>query len=67
MMMAPFGSPFVDSTRTAVSLSTKNALQIVYLPQTLNEEEVKDMLASLFSMFTQINGGEGTYKVQMCS
>ncbi|MBW8351692.1 hypothetical protein K0H71_20005 [Bacillus sp. IITD106] len=55
----PFGSPFVDSTRTVVTNNTKNALQIVYLPTSINEESAEKLLTSLSAMFTQINGGDG--------
>lgn len=55
----PFGSPFVDSSRTPATMETTNAVQIVYLPPTLEKESAIDMLASLTSMFTQINGGQG--------
>ncbi|MBS4193498.1 B3/B4 domain-containing protein [Lederbergia citri] len=54
----PFGSPFVDSTRTAVTNNTKNALQIVYLSPSINEESAEKLISSLSLMFTQINGGE---------
>ncbi|MCJ8005847.1 B3/4 domain-containing protein [Lederbergia wuyishanensis] len=59
----PFGSPFVDSTRTAVTHNTKNALQIIYLPSSIDDKSANELLASLSGMFTQINGGEGRFKV----
>ncbi|MCR2821129.1 B3/B4 domain-containing protein [Lederbergia panacisoli] len=60
----PFGSPFVDSTRTAVTNNTTNALQIVYLPSTLTANSAKELLTSLSLMFTQINGGEAKTEVK---
>ncbi|MBS4198463.1 hypothetical protein KHA93_02230 [Bacillus sp. FJAT-49732] len=60
----PFGSPFVDSTRTAVTNNTTNAVQIVYLPSSINDDSAKKLLASLSEMFIQINGGEGKITVK---
>ncbi|GIN94167.1 hypothetical protein J6TS1_00370 [Siminovitchia terrae] len=54
----PFGSPFVDSTRTAVTTNTTNALQIVYLSPKINLHNARKLVESLASMFTHINGGE---------
>ncbi|MBS4204257.1 B3/B4 domain-containing protein [Lederbergia citrea] len=62
----PFGSPFVDSRRTAITQTTRNALQIVYLPPSLNEEAARDLLSSLASMFTQINGGDSSISIISC-
>lgn len=59
----PFGSPFVDSNRSAVSESTKNALQIVYLKPSMDTAEAEKMVHSLMNMFTQIHGGEAHFKV----
>ena len=56
--VGPFGSPFVDSIRTAVTNNTRSALQIVYLPSALSISSAKELLTSLSMMFTQINGGE---------
>ncbi|WP_313431194.1 B3/B4 domain-containing protein [Siminovitchia terrae] len=53
-----FGSPFVDSTRTAVTTNTTNALQIVYLSPKINLHNARKLVESLASMFTHINGGE---------
>lgn len=64
--VSPFGSPFVDSERTAVTEATKNTLQIVYLQPSLNEEESKLLLQSLMDMFLQIHGGEGEYDLIIC-
>ncbi|MCM3567979.1 B3/4 domain-containing protein [Neobacillus mesonae] len=54
----PFGSPFVDSERTAVTKNTKNALQLIYLRPSTSLEEAKKLTESLMTMFTQISGGE---------
>ncbi|MBS4210836.1 phenylalanine--tRNA ligase beta subunit-related protein [Bacillus sp. FJAT-50079] len=61
-----FGSPFVDSTRTVVTDKTKNGLQIVYLPTDLEKDRAKQLLESLMTMFTQVNGGEATYSIINC-
>jgi DNA/RNA-binding domain of Phe-tRNA-synthetase-like protein len=59
----PFGSPFVDSERTAVTFATKSALQIVYLRPSLPETDSRKLVESLMNMFTQIHGGEGSYQI----
>lgn len=64
---APFGSPFVDSRRTAVMSKTTSALQILYLPTAMDPNEAKQMLESLKNMFTQINGGEGYISLISCN
>lgn len=55
-----FGSPFVDSVRTAVTEETTDAIQIFYLRPSLQENECKELLQSAGKMFTQVNGGEYT-------
>lgn len=62
----PFGSPFVDSERTAVTEKTTNALQIVYLRPSASPEGKQKMTESLMNMFTQIHGGAGTYRILGC-
>lgn len=59
----PFGSPFVDSTRTAVTETTKNALQIIYLRPSLGIEKNTRLTESLMKMFLQIHGGDGEFFV----
>lgn len=53
----PFGSPIVDSQRTAVTKDTKNAVQIVYLLPSMTQEQCKKLLQSMQNMFLQIHGG----------
>ncbi|MGN4127378.1 B3/4 domain-containing protein [Lysinibacillus sphaericus] len=55
-----FGSPFVDSRRTAVSETTTNALQIFYLRPSLSDNQSEELLASAGKMFNQIHGGDYT-------
>lgn len=62
----PFGSPFVDSERTAVTEQTKNAVQIVYLRPSLEIKKAEKMVESLMNMYIQVHGGEGTFKVIGC-
>ena len=59
----PFGSPFVDSMRTAVTPAAKNAVQIVYLPLSIEKEEAEKLVESLASMFTHINGGNSRFSI----
>ncbi|AHN23249.1 B3/B4 domain-containing protein [Lysinibacillus varians] len=54
----PFGSPFVDSQRTAVSEATTEALHIFYLRPSLAPEDAQKLLASAGKMFNQIHGGD---------
>ncbi|MEC1176980.1 phenylalanine--tRNA ligase beta subunit-related protein [Metasolibacillus meyeri] len=53
-----FGSPFVDSKRTAVTEQTTSALQIFYLYPSQTEEDCKKLLMAAGKMFTQVNGGD---------
>lgn len=56
--VSAFGSPFVDSKRTAVTESTTNALQVVFLRPSMSQEEATKLLESMGHMFTQVHGGE---------
>ncbi|WP_246943644.1 B3/4 domain-containing protein [Bacillus pinisoli] len=53
----PFGSPYVDAKRTAVTEETTSALQIVYLLASMESEEAHELLTAMSNMFTQVNGG----------
>ncbi|MEK9199515.1 B3/B4 domain-containing protein [Ureibacillus sp. FSL E2-3493] len=53
-----FGSPFVDSVRTAVTEQTRHAIQIFYLRPSLDETECLQLLNTAGKMFTQVNGGD---------
>lgn len=59
----PFGSPFVDSKRTAVSGNTTRALQIVYLPLIIETNDALKLIESLASMFTHVNGGTASLSI----
>lgn len=56
--IGPFGSPFVDSVRTAVSENTTTALQVVFLRPSISKEDGEQLVTSMGTMFTQIHGGE---------
>ena len=62
----PFGSPFVDSERTCMMEKTKNAVQIVYLRPTMNNDEAHKMVGSLMNMFIQVHGGDGKFEIIGC-
>lgn len=58
-----FGSPYVDSIRSAVSEATKNALHLIYLRPSMTIEQGQLLTQSVMNMFTQIHGGMGEYRV----
>ncbi len=58
-----FGSPYVDSKRTAVSTATTNALHIIYLQPSMKHNEADQLLQALSKMFTQIHGGTASYQI----
>jgi len=62
----PFGSPFVDSERAPVTEKTKNALQIIYLRPSTNQESAIKLTQSLMDMFTQIHGGDCHFRIIGC-
>lgn len=64
--ISPYGSPFVDSERTAVTIETKNALQIIYLNPKVDCVENDKLTESLMNMFIQIHGGDAHYHVMGC-
>lgn len=55
--LGPFGSPFIDSIRTAVNENTLQAIQIFFLKPSMSKEEAEELLASAGKMFVQVNGG----------
>lgn len=56
--LGAFGSPFVDSKRTATSEDTTDALQIFYLRPSLTDNECMQLLEISGKMFTQVSGGD---------
>lgn len=61
--IGPFGSPYIDSNRTAVNEDTKNAIQIIYLKPSLDTEQCMKLVESLQNMFIQVNGGTGHFSI----
>ncbi len=53
-----FGSPFVDSKRTAVTENTTDAIQLFYLRPSFSNEESLELLNAAGKMFSQIHGGD---------
>ncbi|MGM0837902.1 MAG: B3/B4 domain-containing protein [Bacillota bacterium] len=54
-----FGSPFVDSKRTAITEATTSAVHIIYLKPSMDKAECQEMLDAILKMFTQVHGGTG--------
>lgn len=54
----PFGSPYVDSQRTAVTENTTNCLQVLFIIQDEHSPDIMPLLQEIGSLFTHINGGE---------
>ncbi|KIL46736.1 B3/B4 domain-containing protein [Jeotgalibacillus soli] len=61
--IGPFGSPFVDSVRTAVTVNTHEAIQIIYLRPSLPLIEQQKLTRSLMDMFIQVHGGIGDFSI----
>lgn len=53
-----FGSPYVDSKRTAVTEETVNALHLFYLRPSMERDSALQLLTAASNMFTAINGGD---------
>ncbi|HZH60588.1 MAG TPA: phenylalanine--tRNA ligase beta subunit-related protein [Metabacillus sp.] len=58
-----FGSPYVDSKRSAVTPATTQALHIIYLQPSMDHDESDQLLQALSTMFTQIHGGTASYQI----
>lgn len=58
-----FGSPYVDSKRTAVTEDTKNALHVFYLRPSMDRDTAIELLTAASNMFTGINGGDAEVSV----
>lgn len=55
---SPFGSPFVDSIRTAVTQETTSALQVFCIRPSMSAAEALELTTACANMFTSISGGE---------
>lgn len=58
-----FGSPYVDSKRTAVTEETVDALHVFYLRPSMDRDNALQLLTAAGNMFTGINGGESQVSV----
>lgn len=54
---SPFGSPFVDSIRTAVTEDTTDAIQVFFIRPSLSSPEALELITACGNMFTSISGG----------
>ncbi|KRG11609.1 tRNA synthetase subunit beta [Virgibacillus soli] len=61
--IGPFGSPFVDSIRTAVTEKTTSALQIVYFTPSITNDAAEEMLKLIASSYYQVLGGTSKSKL----
>ncbi|MDW0118884.1 phenylalanine--tRNA ligase beta subunit-related protein [Sporosarcina thermotolerans] len=57
---SPFGSPTVDSVRTAVTEETTSALHVLFMNPSMSEEEALKLVSACGSMFTSISGGDSS-------
>ena len=55
---SPFGSPFVDSVRTAVTVETTEALHVFFIRPSMDASEALELTTACGNMFTSISGGE---------
>ncbi|MDQ6596266.1 hypothetical protein E2K98_23585 [Bacillus salipaludis] len=62
----PFGSPFVDSDRTPVTVETKQAVQMIYIRPSMDVVNAKQLTESLMNMFIQVHGGDASYRILGC-
>ncbi|MBT2584161.1 phenylalanine--tRNA ligase beta subunit-related protein [Planococcus sp. ISL-109] len=53
-----FGSPYVDSKRTAVTDKTTEAMHVFYLRPSMDRDNAFQLLTAASNMFTGINGGQ---------
>lgn len=63
----PFGNPTSDARRTAVTLSTRNLLSVVYADEEVNEAELDEILDFTSSMLVHYNGGTVAEKRICCA
>lgn len=57
---SPFGSPYVDSIRTAVTEETTEALHVLFIRPSMATEEALQLTTACGNMFTSISGGEAS-------
>lgn len=54
----PFGSPYVDSKRTAVTEQATDAIQFFFLKPSMPLDEAAELLEAAGKMFSSIHGGD---------
>ncbi|WP_432352795.1 B3/B4 domain-containing protein [Sporosarcina sp. A2] len=57
---SPFGSPYVDSVRTAITEETSEILHVLFLRPDMSVEEAQHLATACGRMFTSLNGGESS-------
>lgn len=57
---SPFGSPYVDSIRTAITEDTQEILHVLFLKPSMGVEEAQQLADACGTMFTSLNGGNAT-------
>ncbi|MCM3758794.1 phenylalanine--tRNA ligase beta subunit-related protein [Sporosarcina aquimarina] len=60
---SPFGSPYVDSVRSAITEETTEILHVLFLRPDMDVEEAQRLATACGTMFTSINGGEATASI----
>nr|WP_179393383.1 phenylalanine--tRNA ligase beta subunit-related protein [Sporosarcina sp. JAI121] len=55
---SPFGSPYVDSIRTAVTEETTEALHVFFLRPSMDATEALELTTACGNMFSSISGGD---------
>lgn len=60
---SPFGSPYTDSIRTAVTEESENLLQLLFIPPSLSKENARQLTEACAQMFSSISGGDYTAAV----
>ncbi|WJY27674.1 MULTISPECIES: B3/B4 domain-containing protein [Sporosarcina] len=55
---SPFGSPYVDSVRTAITQDAAEIIQVLYVRPGMPSEEARKLTEACGKMYTSINGGE---------
>jgi DNA/RNA-binding domain of Phe-tRNA-synthetase-like protein len=55
--LGAFGSPITDSVRTAVTLSTRNSLLVIFAPDSISDNLLQDHVSSLCERVFEFCGG----------
>lgn len=60
---SPFGSPYVDSIRSAITEDTHDILHVLYLKPSMSVEDAQQLADSCGTMFKSVNGGEASASI----